>query len=122
MNAIKNAINNSTTYSSNEIIIGTYIDDNNVEHALCRVTVGFTVSANATTYSKSTNITNLDFVLFQDYSIHRGTDYEEPYYASGSEYVRLFVRDNSGVTIEYRSSGLSTSLSVKATITYVKSV
>ncbi len=119
MNMIKNAINNATNYSTTEIVVGTRNGK-----PLYRKYLKHTYALGSTTDSFSSGLTNLDYVEIDANIYKYNGDWEKPYYASNSDWCRVFYRQKiSGVennTIEIRSASTSLTWDIYVTIEYTK--
>ena len=115
MNEIKTAINNRSTYTSSETVIGVY---NN--KPLYRNILTYT---NITSGSSSKDITslNIDEMRHVEVKATHGTNTDfGNYYGGSSDYFRMFYRDLSGTqTLQIRIAS-SESFNLEVTLEYTK--
>lgn len=129
MNEIKTVVNNNddivtnaTTYSTDEIRVGTWIDGKPIYKK--------TYITNENTGSSTVDISTLNAKEIMDYNsvcYRKGTnnDYEHPYYAGADDYFRVFFRTNSAssdypTSIQYRIASSYSSFKITTTIYYTK--
>lgn len=129
MNEIKTVVNNNddivtnaTTYSTDEIRVGTWIDGKPIYKK--------TYITNENTGSSTVDISTLNAKEIMDYNsvcYRKGTnnDYEHPYYAGDNDYFRVFFRTNSAssdypTSIQYRIASSYSSFKITTTIYYTK--
>ena len=122
MTTISTNLTNATTYSTDEIRIGTWIDGKPIYRK--------TYITNENTGSSTVDISTLNAKEINDYNsvcYRKGTnnDYEHPYYAGDDDYFRVFFRTNSAssdypTSIQYRIASSYSSFKIKTTIYYTK--
>lgn len=105
LNQIKNAINNSTTYSNSETLIGYWIDNK----PIYRTVLTYNNVTNSTT-SKDITSLNIDSLVSMRYTgVHGENKDVGNFYTSESDRLRIFCRlSDSTDTLQIRLSSEQT--------------
>lgn len=119
LNEMQDIINQNIydVYSSSETKIGTWIDDKPIYRVvLDEISGGGVHSISIADYAIDTMV-NYDAMQIRD----NGTviDYEKQYFASSTDYFRVFYRKSSS-TIEIRQAGTYTTYKTRIIIYYTK--
>ena len=112
-------LDKNINYSTTEQVIGTWIDNK----PLYRKVITHTYSSGSTSGSKSSGLSNLDYIEVNCVikKLTSTTDWEKPY-SSGSaldDWIRVFYR-NSTNTIEIRSSSFANDVDLYIILEYTK--
>lgn len=121
MITINTNLTNATTYSTTEKIVGTWIDGK----PIYRKVINYSVNTGVTSYDIAS--LNIDIPV-KFYTIIKRTssdyiDYETPYYVSGSDYFRSFIRvtqSNEDMSIETRLAASYTTYRQYIILEYTK--
>lgn len=115
-----NEIYQNSVYSTDEIVVGKWIDGK----PIYKITKIFYLTATGSTSYDISEYKIDTLVDFNPLFIRSGstvsTDIEKPFYSTSSDYARLFVRGNTSIEIRYAVSSNYTVTQVRCTFLYTK--